>query len=79
MFPVKFTVYAVVSTPMSPGIGSLSDLKAKIESYHLHEHMAKSDAEKLRTWKGTAVVEQQMDANDLVRLLNRVIQEHSNG
>lgn len=79
MFPDKFKVYAVVSIPGMPGMDSLDTFLPKIEGYYPYIEDAQAEATRLSTWKGTAVVEQEFSSSDLIRILNRVLEEQTNG
>lgn len=68
----KHTIYVVISiTQLISGELPL----AVIESYHSYEHSAIAEVEKLKTWKTAAVLPYQVTINDLIRLLNKGLEQ----
>jgi len=71
-FPSKTTLYAVVSLPALYQTEDYFEVlrTPKIESWHYYEKDALAAVEKNKTWKAGAVVPQDFDMLDLVRILN---------
>jgi len=70
MFAEKSTIYVVVSVPGF--MSNIGNTTPKIEGYYAHEYAANAEAERLKTWKTVTVIPQEVDVNDLIRVLNHL-------